>query len=115
MLRILGHPRSGCDRVTRRDALTVGGLSLFGGLTLPNLLRATEHAASPGSVPRLPDGPAKSVILVNLFGGPPHQDMFDMKPHAPENVRGELSPIDTVVPGLQICELLPRLLDRRRR
>jgi hypothetical protein len=115
MLRILGQTRRGCDRVSRRDALTVGGLSLFGGVNLPNLLRASEHAASPGSVPRLPDGPAKSVILVNLFGGPPHQDMFDMKPHAPENVRGELSPIDTVVPGLQICELLPQtslIMDR---
>ena len=95
MLRILGTARQGCDRVSRRDALTVGGLSLFGGLTLPNLLRGSEYAATPGQVPRLPDGPAKSVILVNLFGGHPHQDMFDMKPQAPDNVRGEFSPIDT--------------------
>lgn len=115
MLRILGQTRRGCDRVSRRDALTVGCLSLFGGLTLPNLLRASEHPASPGSVPRLPDGPAKSVILVNLFGGPPHKHMFDMKPHAPENVGGELSPVDAIVPGLQICELLPQtslIMDR---
>ena len=82
---------------------------MFGGATLPNLLRAAEYAAAPGQTPRLPDGPAKSVILVNLFGGPPHQDMFDMKPQAPENVRGEFSPIDTVVPGLQICELMPQM------
>jgi hypothetical protein len=47
--------------------------------------------------------------LLNLFGGPPHQDMFDMKPQAPENVRGEFTPIDTSVPGLQICELLPEI------
>jgi len=115
VLRILGHARRGCDGLTRRDALTVGGLSLFGGLTLPNLLRASEHTAQPSSTPRLPSGPAKSVILVNLFGGPPHQDMFDLKPNASENVRGEFSPIDTSVPGLQICELLPetaKIMDR---
>lgn len=115
MLRILGNVRSGCDRVSRRDAITVGGLSLFGGATLPNVLRASEHAAAPGAAPRLPSGPAKSVILVNLFGGPPHQDMFDLKPNAPEKVRGEFSPIHTSVPGLQICELLPetaKIMDR---
>lgn len=115
MLRILGHGQSGCDHVNRREALTVGGLSLFGGVTLPNLLAASEHTAIPSATPRLPSGPTKSVILVNLFGGPPHQDMFDMKPQAPENIRGELSPIDTVVPGLQICELLPetaKIMDR---
>ena len=115
MLRILGHARSGCDRVSRREALTVGGLSMFGGVTLPNLLRASEHVAVPGAVPRLPSGPAKSVILVNLFGGPPHQDMFDLKPKAPEKIRGEFSPTATSVPGLQICELMPniaRIIDR---
>jgi hypothetical protein len=115
MLRILGHTRSGCDRIGRREALTVGGLSLFGGVTLPNFLRAAEHAAVPSASPQLPVGPAKSVILVNLFGGPPHQDMFDLKPQAPEKIRGEFSPISTSVPGLQICELLPetaKIMDR---
>jgi hypothetical protein len=115
MLRILGHARSGCDRVSRREALTVGGLSLFGSLNLSNLLRASERPAVSSATPQLPSGPAKSVILVNLFGGPPHQDMFDLKPQAPEKVRGEFSPIDTVVPGLQICELLPniaKIMDR---
>ena len=106
MLRILGHTRSGCDGIGRREALTVGGLSLFGGVNLPNFLRAAEHAAVPFASPQLPAGPAKSVILVNLFGGPPHQDMFDLKPQAPEKIRGEFSPISTSVPGLQICELL---------
>jgi len=115
MLRILGHARSGCDGIGRREALTVGGLSLFGGVTLPNLLRAAEHAAVPSASPQMPSGPAKSVILVNLFGGPPHQDMFDLKPQAPDKIRGEFSPISTSVPGLQICELLPetaRIMDR---
>lgn len=115
MLRILGHGRNCCDGLKRREALTVGGLSLFSGLSLPTLLRASEHAAIPSRTPVLPSGPAKSVILVNLFGGPPHQDMFDLKPKAPENVRGEFSGIDTTVPGLQICELLPetaKVMDR---
>lgn len=115
MLHILGNSRIGCDRISRRDAITVGGLSLFGNMTLPNLLRASEHAAVPSSTPSLPEGPTKSVILVNLFGGPPHQDMFDLKPNAPDKVRGEFSPIQTSVPGLQICELLPqtaKIMDR---
>ena len=68
MLRILGHARSGCDRVSRREALTVGGLSLFGGVNLSNLLRASERPAVSSATPQLPSGPAKSVILVNLFG-----------------------------------------------
>lgn len=115
MLRILGQPRNGCDRISRRDSITVGGLSLFGGMTLPSLLRASEFATAPSANVQLPSGPAKSVILVNLFGGPPHQDMFDLKPDAPEKVRGEFSPISTSVPGLQICELLPetaKIMDR---
>jgi hypothetical protein len=82
---------------------------MFGALSLPNLLRASEHAAMPNATPTLPSGPAKSVILLNLFGGPPSQDMFDMKPKAPAKIRGEFSPIDTAVPGLQICELMPEL------
>ena len=108
MLRILGRPKSACDGLTRRELLAVGGLSLFGGLTLPSLLRADA------SRPRR-SGPARSVVLLNLFGGPPHLDMFDLKPEAPDNVRGELKPISTSVPGLQISELLPKtaeLMDR---
>ena len=54
-------------------------------------------------------GKAKSCILVYLLGGPPHQDMFDLKPEAPAEIRGEFSPIATAVPGLSICELLPKL------
>jgi hypothetical protein len=87
--------------------MQVGGLSLFGGVTLPTFLQATESHS--------PRGPAKSVILLNLFGGPPHMDMFDPKPEAPANIRGEFQPIATALPGLQICELLPetaQLMDR---
>lgn len=103
MLRILGRGTTLCDGLTRRDILQVGGLSLFGGLALPTLLKAREQSAPS------PDAAAKSVILLNLFGGPPHQDMFDLKPAAPDNIRGEFQPISTALPGLLICELLPRL------
>src|SRR5580765_5565700 len=109
MLRILGRGTRPCDGVTRREAMCVGGLSLFGSVSLPNLLAAQESRRLPGP------GPTKSVVLLNLFGGPPHMDMFDMKPAAPEQVRGEFKPIASSVPGLSICELLPltaQVMDR---
>jgi len=80
--------------------MRVGALSLFSGMTLPRLL----HAANGPS-----DGPAKSVIMFNLLGGPAHMDMFDLKPDAPVEIRGEFQPIATSLPGLRICEHLPRL------
>ena len=109
MLRIFGHATKPCDGLSRREAIGVGGLSLFGGITLERFLKAGEsqRAVWPGT--------AKSVVLLNLFGGPPHLDTFDMKPAAPEPVRGEFKPIATVVPGLSICELLPltaQVMDR---
>jgi hypothetical protein len=72
-------------------------------MTLPRLLQA----AAQGPESAAPQ--ARSIILLNLFGGPSHLDMFDMKPGAPAEVRGEFQPIATSVPGLQICEHLPRL------
>lgn len=113
MLRVLGRSTRLCDGVTRRDLLRIGSLSLFGTLTLPRLLRARE--AGQRQPQGLGEASATSVILLNLFGGPPHQDMFDPKPQAPENVRGEFAPIATALPGIQVCELLPQtamLLDR---
>ena len=101
MLKILGRRKRLCDGITRRDLMQVGGLSLFGSMTLPRLLRAAD--ASQGQ------GTAKSVVLFNLLGGPAHMDMFDMKPKAPAKVRGEFKPISTNVPGLQICEEFPRM------
>lgn len=88
-----------CDRLSRRELMRVGGLSLFAGATLPRLLSA---AADSHAAPR-----AKSVILFNLLGGPSQMDMFDLKPDAPAEIRGEFKPIDTSVPGLRICEHLP--------
>ena len=93
MLTIYGRPRKVCSGMTRRELLSVGGISLFGSLTLPNLLRAARIRSHHDSAP------AKSVVLLNLFGGPPHIDMFDLKPDAPAEVRGEFKPIATSVPG----------------
>ncbi len=104
MLRVLGNPRRFCDGVTRREALTVGALSVLGsGFTLPDLL-AREERRPPGAR----RGKARSVILLYLHGGAPTQDMFDLKPSAPVEVRGEFKPIATNVPGIQVCEHLPK-------
>jgi hypothetical protein len=95
------HRGQFCDGLGRRDFLRIGGLGL-GGLSLPDLL-AAESASAPSSRKQ------RAVIMVFLPGGPPHQDMFDLKPDAPSEVRGEFKPIATNVDGIQICELLPRL------
>ncbi len=100
MLSILGDPLRFCDRVSRRSFLQIGGLAL-GGLSLPQILRAEEQAGVTHS--------HKAIIMIFLAGGPPHQDMVDLKPDAPAEIRGEFKPIRTNVPGLDICEHLPRL------
>lgn len=86
--------------MTRREALTIGALGMSG-LTLADLLRA-EEAAGVGKS-------HKAVIMIYLCGAPPHQDMFDLKPDAPAEIRGEFNPIDTNVPGIQICEHMPQM------
>ncbi len=109
MLRVFGGKTAACDGIMRREVLKVGALSLLGPFSLPRLLRAEKQK------PLRDSAPAKSVVLLNLFGGPPHMDMFDLKPDAPDGVRGELNPISTSVPGLQVSELLPKiatLMDR---
>ena len=103
MLRVLGRPQVLCDGVPRRELMRIGALSLFGGLTLPRWVEASRSA---GARTR---GPARSIIMFNLLGGPSHIDMFDLKPEAPDGIRGEFRPIATSLPGLQICEHLPRL------
>ncbi|MDB5340120.1 MAG: hypothetical protein JWN70_5739, partial [Planctomycetaceae bacterium] len=100
MLTILGDSIRLCDRLPRRDFLTIGSLAV-GGLTLPGLLRAEAAAGVRSS--------HKSIIMIYLTGGPPHQDMVDLKPEAPAEVRGEFDPIATNVPGIQISELMPRV------
>lgn len=85
--------------MSRRSFLQVGSLAL-GGLTLPGLLRAEAVSGRTSN---------KSVILIYLVGGPPHQDMFDLKPNAPAEIAGPWRPIATNVNGMQICEAFPRL------
>lgn len=87
-------------RLSRRGFLRIGALGL-GGLSLPGLLRAEAAAGVRSS--------HKSVILIYLVGGPPHQDMFDLKPSAPKEIAGPWKPAATNVTGVQICEAFPRL------
>jgi hypothetical protein len=104
MLSFFSKPtRNGgfCDGVSRRDFLTVGG-SLVGGLTLADILRAEAAGHARTSSHR-------AVINVFLPGGPPHMDMWDLKPDAPREFRGEFRPIQTNVTGVRICELFPRM------
>jgi Protein of unknown function (DUF1501) len=100
--------------ILRREFLQVGFSGLLG-LSLPELLglRARAEAASRGGTKSPALQPrAKSVIIVFLTGGLSHIDTFDMKPEAPEGIRGEFKPIDTAVPGFQFCEHLPLLAAR---
>jgi len=103
MLSIV-DPKSGrgarfCDGLSRRDMLRIGTLSV-GGLSLPRIL-AAEQASGRRT--------HKSVIMIYMCGAPGHQDMYDLKMNAPAEIRGEFKPIATNVPGIEICEHMPRL------
>ncbi|MDR3633228.1 MAG: DUF1501 domain-containing protein [Isosphaeraceae bacterium] len=100
MLTLWGPDRRYCDGVSRRSFLKIGGLAM-GGVGLPQLLQAEASAGTGRS--------HKAVIMVYLSGGLAHQDTFDLKPDAPEGIRGEFKPIDTKVPGVRFGELLPNL------
>jgi hypothetical protein len=99
MLTFLGASQRYCDGLSRRSFLKIGA---FGGsLSLVDILRGRAAAATkPASSP-------KSAIMIWLGGGPPHLDMYDLKPEAPAEFRGEFQPIQTNVPGVQICEHFP--------
>ncbi len=101
MLKLFDRQTTGskfCDGHSRRTFLQIGAM---GSLTLPQLLQAEAASGVANS--------HKAVIMVYLCGGPPHQDMYDLKPDAPAEVRGEFSPIKTNVPGVEICELMPKM------
>ncbi len=99
MLTIWGARHRYCDRVSRRDFLRVGALGL-GGLTLADVLRLRGQGGEGQPTPR-------AVIMVCLAGGPSHLDMYDLKPDAPAEFRGEFRPIRSNVPGFDLCEHLP--------
>src|SRR5258708_461634 len=103
MLDFLGQPARLCDRFTRRVALQIGAVAPLG-LSLPSVLRA--EAASPSAEKK---ARARSVVLFFLQGGQGQLDTWDMRPDAPEGIRGEFRPIDTNVPGVTICEHMPLL------
>jgi hypothetical protein len=94
------HNHQTCDGHSRRDFLKIGSLAM-GGMSLPQLLQASN-----GNPDASKD---KAVIMIYLAGGPTHMDTFDLKEDAPLEFRGELRAIPTKVPGIRICELLPKL------
>src|SRR5262245_43394295 len=97
--------RTDCEGFHRRDFLKIGATGVFG-LSLPQLLRLEARAAASKK-----DGARKAnaVILVWLAGGPATIDMWDLKPEAPEGIRGEFKPIATKADGIQISEHLPKM------
>ena len=104
MLTILGRRPTSmkgfCDGISRRDFLTVGGMAL-GGIALTDTLRA-ESLAKAGTS-------HKAIINIYLPGGPPHLDMWDPKPQAPAEIRGEFQTIQTNIPGIEVSEMFPRM------
>src|SRR5262249_37405654 len=114
MLRILGSPKRLCDGFTRRELLLAGGLGLGLGMAELQALQQAHAAPADGS-PRRGFGRAKNVILLYLFGGPRHLEFCDLKPDAPIEVRGDLKPIASTLPGCYVCEHLPnvaKVMDR---
>lgn len=102
MLTIWGSKQGFCDGLSRRNFLKIGAFGA--GLTLADVLRLRSEAAAPAG---RPTSRPKSAIMIYLPGGPSHMDMYDLKPEAPSEFRGEFKPIATNVPGVQICEHFP--------
>src|SRR5689334_5140430 len=94
-----------CDSPTRRELLTVGGLSLLG-LSLPEALHSQATAAEAPASRGRGFGKAQAVILVYCQGSPSHIDLWDPKPDAPAEIRGEFKPIATKAPGMFLGEVL---------
>ena len=112
MLTISGPASRLCDRRSRRELLTIGGLSLLG-WSLPQLLARESRAAESANPRAAPGfGKADSVILIHLQGSPSHIDLWDPKPDAPAEIRGEFKPIPTTAPGMSLGEVLPKLAEQ---
>ncbi len=99
MLNIPSHHVRYCENISRRSFLQAGALTISG-YSLPQFLAAETRDGTPRH---------KSIIMILLPGGPPHLDMYDLKPEAPAEIRGEFQPILSEVPGIEVCELMPRL------
>src|SRR5687768_6416234 len=111
MLSIPGNSGSTCDGWSRREFLRVGGAGLLG-MSLGDILALQAHAEknpSPNAKEKSGWGNAKNVIFIFLQGGPSHIDIWDPKPDAPSNVRGEFKPIKSNVPGIWLSEVMPLL------
>ncbi len=103
MLTLYGQKDRYCDGISRRSFLRIGALGVgAGALSLTDIFRLEARGNGASS-------PHKAVINIFLGGGPPHQDMWDIKTEAPKEIRGEFKPIATKVPGLQICEVFPKI------
>jgi hypothetical protein len=108
MLSIPGKSGSTCDGFSRREFLRVGGAGILG-LSLGDVLRLQAQSAAPGGNVKTGWGNAKSVIMLFLQGGPSHIDIWDPKPDAPSNIRGEFKPIKSNVSGISLSETMPLL------
>ncbi|MBM3458094.1 MAG: DUF1501 domain-containing protein, partial [Armatimonadetes bacterium] len=106
MIELHGNPRQLCTGLTRRGLLHIGGLGAFG-VTLAEALGLPSAAAS--GKPRSRFGQAKACILLYKYGSPPQHETYDPKPDAPAEIQGEMKAIPTAVPGIRICEHLPRV------
>ena len=105
MFNIFGGSPRFCDGVSSRNFLKIGAFGA--GLTLADMLR-NRALGNPTSAPAARPSASKAAIMIYLPGGPSHMDMYDLKPNAPTEYRGPFRPIQTSVPGLQICEHMPR-------
>ncbi|MEZ5354310.1 MAG: DUF1501 domain-containing protein, partial [Bryobacteraceae bacterium] len=109
MLSIPGRPGRTCDGWSRRELIRAGGLSLLG-LSLPDFLRTEARAAAARADTKI-QPKAKQVVMIFLQGGPSHIDIWDPKPEAPANIRGEFKAIKTKVDGIQVSETMPMLAE----
>src|SRR5437773_964109 len=108
MLTIPGRPIRTCEGWSRRELMRIGGAGLLG-LNLPEFLSWKAAAAAKTESKPKAFGAAKSVLMLFLQGGPSHIDIWDPKPNAPSNVRGDFKPIKTKVPGIWLTEVMPKL------